>query len=227
LSHGIYIIAIIIMAVGIFLLKDNILITWSLSKRAYIRKELKSNIKNLENWYDYTPKASSPLFHVFEIIKKNRIQKMDNEIYEAIAFLRNITAIGHGKRTSSDYIIQKLAEQDGLLKPIYQKMLSFLRINRKEEAISFFSKKVGSKISKDFAKLLIQWDQIDPSELTETLLSYGKNIKDIRITNQKRRDEIISDLIYLPVVLNILIIFVNFIYVAYFIDQREMLQMFI
>jgi hypothetical protein len=34
----------------------------------------------------------------------------------------------------------------------------------------------------------------------------------------------ISDLIYLPVVVNKLVIFINFIYVAYFIDQKEMLE---
>ena len=61
----------------------------------------------------------------------------------------------------------------------------------------------------------------------ETLLSYEKTMKAVRVTEQKKRDEIISDLIYFPVVLNILVIFINFIYIAYFIDQKEMLQMFI
>jgi uncharacterized protein YneF (UPF0154 family) len=43
------------------------------------------------------------------------------------------------------------------------------------------------------------------------------------MTVQKRRDETVSDLIYLPVVINVMLVFINFIYVGYFIDQKEML----
>ncbi|MDD3169457.1 MAG: hypothetical protein PHC91_08380 [Eubacteriales bacterium] len=68
---------------------------------------------------------------------------------------------------------------------------------------------------------------VEPRELLETLLSYEKSMKAVRLTDQKRKDEVISDLIYFPVVINILVIFINFIYVAYFLDQREMLQMFL
>jgi len=92
--------------------------------------------------------------------------------------------------------------------------------------VQYFSAKVGTPISGDFARLLVQWDDIDPRELLETLLSHQKNIKEVRITTQKRRDEMISDLIYLPAVLNVMLIFINFIYVAYFIDQRDLLTMF-
>jgi hypothetical protein len=51
-------------------------------------------------------------------------------------------------------------------------------------------------------------------------------MKAARLTEQKKKDEMISDMVYFPVVVNILVIFVNFIYVAYFLDQKEMLQMF-
>jgi len=44
-----------------------------------------------------------------------------------------------------------------------------------------------------------------------------------RQTRQKKRDEMISDLIYFPVIMNVMLILINFIYVAYFIDQRDAL----
>ncbi len=106
-------------------------------------------------------------------------------------------------------------------------MLKLLRINQTKEAAALFSQRVGTTAGRDFASLLLQWDRLEPSQLLETLHSYEKNMKAIRLTEQKRRDEIISDMIYFPVVVNILAIFINFIYVAYFIDQKELLQIFV
>ena len=221
-----YAVIVILLVLGISLVKDNNLRPWSLTKRVYLRNEFTNSINKYKRWYVFTQINEESTFGtIIKIIKKNRTQKMDREIFEAISFLRNMAAIGEGKKTSTDYMLQKLAEHIGLLQPIYIKMLSLLRLNKNEEAIAFFSLKVGTSVSNDFARLLIQWDQINPSELSEILLSHEKNMKEIRITNQKRRDELVSDLIYFPVVINVLIIFVNFIYVAYFIEQREMLQM--
>jgi hypothetical protein len=160
------------------------------------------------------------------LVEKNRAQKMDKEIFEGITFLRNIASIDKGRNTRSEYVIQKLSEQDGLLQPAYITMLSLLHLNKKVEALEGFYQEVKTSFGKDYARLLIKWDEIPPADLSETLLSYEKSIKEARITNQKRKDEIISDLIYFPVVLNVLIIFVNFIYVAYFIQQKELLQIF-
>lgn len=224
-----YLSAIILMVSGSILIKVSFRPVWSIRRRVLLRNGLKNSIKNnYSRWYWFTfYKKGSPFYIIIELVRKNRIHRMEREIFEAISFLRNIAAIGRGKTTSTDYIIQKLSENKGLLQPTYIKMLSLLRLNKEEEAIQLFSSNIKSTIGKEFARLLILWDKINPSELSETLLTYEKNIKEIRITNQKRRDEIISDLIYLPVVLNVFVIFINFIYVAYFIEQKEMLQIFI
>ena len=81
-----------------------------------------------------------------------------------------------------------------------------------------------TEIGKDFGRLLIQWDELDPGNLLETLLSHQKSIKERRITEMKKRDEMISDLIYLPAVVNVVLIFINFIYVGYFISQRDLFE---
>ena len=57
----------------------------------------------------------------------------------------------------------------------------------------------------------------------ETLTSYQKAIEQVRLTKQKKWDEMISDLVYFPVIMNVMLILINFIYVAYFIDQRDAL----
>lgn len=213
---------------GILLAKDLHLSRWSLKRRAYFR-----NTFNTYRIRDYgrhiffdNMKKGRPFSFISRIIISYREQKIDREIFESITFLRNLASIDRGREYNSDTIIEKLSEHDGLLRPIFIKMLNLLRINQPNEAAELFSEMTGTRAGRDFAVLLIKWDQLNPSELVENLLSYEKSMKSIRITAQKRRDEIISELIYFPAVLNILIIFINFIYVAYFIEQKEMLLMF-
>lgn len=185
-------------------------------ERAFLSSGLRSA---KTSWVDRTPLRSLKV-----ALQKNMQRKMDMEIYEAISFLRNVAVLGTEQAGQADSIIERLAQRRGLLSEVYWKMLQFLRVNQKEEAVSFFSQTVDTPIGKDFGRLLIQWDEIHPKELSETLLSHQKSMKEIRITEQKRRDAMISDLIYLPVIVNAMLIFVNFIYVAYFLDQKEMLS---
>ncbi len=167
-----------------------------------------------------------PPFRLFqEVLERNRRYRVDIEIYEAISFLRNITVLGKGGTLSADGVLEQLIRHGGSLSPVYAKTLRLLRQNQREEAMAYFSDAAATEIGGDFARLLIQWDEIDPKQLLETLLSHQKNIREARLTVQKRRDETVSDLIYLPVVINVMLVFINFIYVGYFIEQREMLTM--
>lgn len=166
-----------------------------------------------------------PFRYVSDALERSRLDKVDVEIYEAISFLRNITIVGKGGTLSADSVLEQLMLHRGRLSSIYGKTLRLLRQNQEEEAITYFSQSAGTAISKDFARLLIQWDEIDPKQVLETLLSHQKSIREARLTVQKRQDETVSDLIYLPVVINVMLVFINFIYVGYFIDQREMLTM--
>lgn len=163
-----------------------------------------------------------PFGLVLSAMKIQHSYKKDLEIYEAMAFLKNSICINVNNTIGSDLIIEQLAGYGDLLKPIYFKMLNLLRLNRREEAIAVFAREAGTKMSADFGRLLIQLDEISPRELEETLLSYQKNMREVKITRQKQQDEVMSDILYLPVVINVLLIFINFIYVAYFIEQKDM-----
>jgi hypothetical protein len=57
------------------------------------------------------------------------------------------------------------------------------------------------------------------------LISYQKNIKEAKKTAQAKQDEIISEMIYFPIVLNVFVIFINFIIVGYFMEQQQMFNM--
>lgn len=154
-------------------------------------------------------------------------RKKERELYEGISFLKNMIVIPDNCRVSADAVIESLFEYSDLLRPVYSKMLNYLRMNRKEEALRFFALESGAGLGRDFGRLLLDFDQVPPDKLLETLISYQKTLKEMNLTNLKKKDEMISDLVYLPVVLNVVLIFINFIYIAYFLDQKEMLQMFL
>ena len=125
-----------------------------------------------------------------------RRAKIDAEISEGISFLRNLPVIGEGRRLSADSVIEQLADRRGMLSPVYGKMLRLLRQNQRGEAVDCFTRETDTEIGKDFGRLLIQWDEHDPGNLLETLLSHQKSIKERRITEMKKRDEMISDLMW-------------------------------
>ena len=162
---------------------------------------------------------------VREWLKKHRAEKIDKEIYESISFLRNIIALGSGREVGSDYIIEKLSHREGMLQPVYVRMLRYLRLGKLEEAVKAFSEEAFTPIGGEFGSLLLKWDSLDPFDLTEILISCQKSIKEVKSTAQRKQDEIFSELIYFPVVINIFIIFINFIVVGYFMEQKHMLEM--
>jgi len=161
-----------------------------------------------------------------DIKKAGRQRKAEKEIYEGISFMRNILSLNAGKQIRGDVIIEKLANRKGVLQPVYVKMLGYLRLNRAGEAVLCFNDSNCQASGKEYASLLVKWDEINPDELGEILTSIQRAAREKRITEQKRRDEMISDLVYLPVVLNVLIIIINFLYISYFLDQQEMLMRF-
>ncbi len=159
------------------------------------------------------------------ILKKRRLATLEKEIFESISVMRNMISIGGHEQCSADYMISALIDRDGKLKPLYINMLSYLRTDDKQNAISVFTDEVDSVIGKEFAGLLVRWDEINPRELLEILISHQKSIKEMWVTAEKHREEMLSDIVYLPVVLNVMLIFINFIYVVFFLEQREMFEM--
>jgi len=160
-----------------------------------------------------------------EWLKMRKGERINKEIYESISFLRNIIALGSGRKVGADYVIEQLSYKDGILQSVYIKMLRLLRIGKPEEAVKAFTKEVFTEVALDFGNLLLRWDELDPLELTEILISLQKHIKETKSTAQRKQDEIISELIYFPIVLNVFLIFINFIIVGYFMEQQVMFNM--
>lgn len=155
--------------------------------------------------------------------KEAKKEKYESEIYEGISYLRNLIVIERGKKMSTPWILEELADLQGAMQSHYLKLLHYVRINDKEEGMRIFSESMDTTIGADYGRLLLQWEEMEPHHWWETLKSYQTSIKEIKRTKQRKKDELLSDLIYLPVVINVMLVLINFIYVAYFIEQQKLL----
>ena len=207
----IYAICLVLFVIGarIFIYRDG----GEQSKHLYRLKRLSDKIQ-------YT-NAKHPLSKIKEAVRKD---KVNHEIFEAIGFTRNLIAAKKGIDISADHLLEQLSLEDGVLQPAYLKALSLLRVNKKVEMIDAFSEMAGTKFASDFIRIIIRWDTISPEKLASTLLSYQSAMKEINTTRLRKKAEILSDLVFLPVVANVVFIFINFIIVGYFLTQREFLE---
>ena len=163
-------------------------------------------------------KLASPWKSFMEKQKEDRAEK---EIAQGISYLRNAAAMGRGEHMSTELRLSELAASSRQLSDVYYSMANCLRLGDSEAALRTMEERVKTPVAADYGRLLLQWERLAPSLLMETLTSYQKAIEQVRLTKQKKWDELISDLIYFPVIMNVMMILINFIYVAYFIDQRN------
>lgn len=158
------------------------------------------------------------------LLKEIREDRIDRAIYEDLSYLHNLI-VAHKGMINSDSVISSLAERDGALKRAYIRMLSFMRTGRVNEAEQCMRLETGTEMGKEFASLLISWEHIPPDQLKEVIVSHRKSIKETCLTRQKKREEIISDFIYFPATMNVFLVFINFIYISYFMQQKQMFEM--
>lgn len=206
--------------VGIFIL-------WTPKFRRFPKIKKASVLKNLvkKKYRMILCKGEKNIFlHTFVRLRNDiKKEKYESEIYEGISYLRNLIVIERGAKMSTPWILEELADLQGVMQKHYLKLLHYVRVNHKEEGLSVFAKNMGTAIGADYGRLLLQWEEMDPNHWWETLRTYQTSIKEMKRTNQRKKDEILSDIIYLPVVINVMLVLINFIYVAYFIEQQKIL----
>ena len=149
-------------------------------------------------------------------------EQVRKELYSALSVLRN-HASAESVSVTTDYILEQFAQSDGALKGIYADTLRLLRTGRRTEAAEYFAAAAGVELARDYIMIVLDWDAVPPLKLKKTVGAFQNALKEARTTELIRKNETLSDIIYIPVVSGVLVIFVNFIYVAYFAEQRALL----
>lgn len=157
------------------------------------------------------------------LLRPRRTERINKEIYTALGIMRNLASADAGGRVTTDALLEMFAKTEGLLQSTFSGVLRLMRLNKRPEAIEYFASAAGTDFSRDFIIIIIEWDNIEPAKLQKAILSFRSAMKEIRTTELIKKDEVLSDIVFLPVIVGILIIFVNFIYISYFIEQKELL----
>lgn len=149
--------------------------------------------------------------------------RIRREISEGLMLIRNRIAVSDRSRITTDIMLEELIEDADRLRYPYSRMLSLVRTGEKKKAVSEFEMLTGSSYAKEYARMILMLDEMDPIDVNENLSSFQRGMNEERITQIRKRDAGLSDLLYLPVVLNLLLIFFNFLYVGYFMQQKDLM----
>ncbi len=149
--------------------------------------------------------------------------RLERELAESLAYIKNLVILGRGKSISAELLLTELSDISRALSPVYLDMAHWLHLNEKERAAKSFSERFRSPYALETGQFLSRWEDIEPSELLSSVELYQSALREERMTKQVQKDETLSDLVYFPVVLNCMAVLLNFIYVAYFIAQKESL----
>ena len=145
---------------------------------------------------------------------------------ECLAYIRNIAILGRADMLSAETVLTELCEFSPRLRNVFSDMLSAIRLGDKARASEALYAATGESCARDIGSFLAGWDDIPPKELLQSIELYRSTLLEARYTRLRRRDELISDLVYFPVVLNCMVVLLNFLYVAYFLQQKEILSLF-
>lgn len=156
--------------------------------------------------------------------KKRNGKWMEKEIYQGVIFLQNYAILQQNAPKGAIYTAEQLMIYMDKLRAPMEILVHYMRMNRGKEGIQAFSNKVDSKYAEGFAKILVSLDEMRLSDVKETLEMFRQNIREERLTQEKHRIASLSDLVYVPVIFNVMLVFINFIYIAYYAQQKELFQ---
>jgi hypothetical protein len=171
-----------------------------------------------------------------KLILPKRREAVRREIFSILGILRNYAAYDGGHAGASardlssrhvvprlDDILEELAKGEGVLAATFEECIMLLRMGKIDEMGRCFAGKIGAEDTEEFVALLTMWDSVNPAKLLGVIESQRNAMREEMTTTMMRNTERVSDFLYIPTIAAVLIIFTNFIYIGYYLQQKEML----
>ncbi|WP_304944599.1 hypothetical protein [Vallitalea guaymasensis] len=166
-------------------------------------------------------KKDSPFMLVIKMIKTMQNKKKDTEIYRILIQLKNIAITQQDKPYSADYTINQLIKFSKLTRNALINFLMYYNIGKEDEAYKKFTKDINTQMGNDIGMILLKLDKLNPTELIEQIDIIKERNREKHITEKHRKQNAISDLIYLPIIIPVFILFLNFIMITVWIPRIE------
>ena len=169
-------------------------------------------------------RKSAPYKKLKQFALSRKREAMQRDLAESLSYIKNLVVIGRGANMSAQLLLEELSELSKDLGPVFLSMARCVQLFDKQTAAQQLYDALPFSYAKDIGEFLAGWEDVPPADLLNTVEVYRSALREDRLTKQKRRDEMVSDLVYFPVVVNAMAVLMNFIYVAYFLQQKEALN---
>lgn len=172
-------------------------------------------------------KKDSPFIIFLKFLQSIHNKKKDIEIYRILIQLKNVAVTQQEKPYSADYIINQLIKFADKTKNGFIQFLMYYNMGREEEAYEGFVKYIPTKIGSEVGTILLKLDKLQPMEMVEQINMVKERIRENHITEKHKKQNQVSDLIYLPIIVPVFILFLNFIMITLWIPKIEGFMSFI
>lgn len=152
--------------------------------------------------------------YIYKQTFQNRIKQYDSEIYRCALQLRNMAKAQENVTYSSDIILERLLYFSKTLKPIYTIMLNHWLIGQEKQACAYFKKEIGTRTASDFSSILEKLSILSLEELIHQLDLFISYTKEERISNNMKKQETVSYILYIPMVMGIFFVLWNFVIIV-------------
>lgn len=162
-------------------------------------------------------KIKTPFYYFFNLYSKSYQKKRDIELLNIVAQMKNIYITLKGN-VGTDYVLNEILKFSKYTKGIFIKFNTLWNLNRKDEAVEFFTIASGSDIGRDLAYLIIKLDGLHEHEIIEQLSLYQNVVRQTKETYRNKSQErkttfyfTLSTILVIAIILNMLvtIIFTN------------------
>ena len=187
-------------------------------------RSLKLEAQKYKQRSETAARKSAPYRKLQQFSAGRKREAMQRDLAESLSYVKNLVVIGRGENMSAQLLLEELSELSKDLGPVFLSMARCIQLFDKETAARQLFEALPFSYAKDIGEFLAGWEDVPPGDLLNTVEVYRSALREDRLTRQKRRDEMVSALVYFPVVVNAMAVLMNFIYVAYFIQQRDALN---
>ncbi len=160
-----------------------------------------------------------PFALLLNILKRHHRIKTDDEIYKAVSQLKNLVIAQKDTPMSAFFLIEQITRFTKKTKMIFSKTLVLLHEGNQEAAVEFFKSASGTKLGSEFGNIISKLDGMNPAELKEHLVQLQSAVRDEKVTNRLRQQELFSNLMFVPIIAASMVIILNFVIITVWMDS--------
>ncbi|QSX04917.1 hypothetical protein JYG23_09455 [Sedimentibacter sp. zth1] len=152
----------------------------------------------------------TPFGHILKQIDLEVKNKQDTELASIIIQIQNIAISQKDEPTTLSYILTRIIRFSKYTKNGFIKMVSYIDQNNVNEAKLVFIEEIDTTLGRDLAYVLIELDNISPSEVVKQLKVLEERVRSETLTNKNKKEEFYSNILYIIPTALCFLILMNF-----------------